>query len=230
MANRATDTFVIETSTTDAPGNDTQATDIPATNISTMSRPQQSSPLLKLPPELRVIIYNLVIQDVVKAVIDREMSTLLSNTRFLAIPRPGTLALPHVSSGIRDESIDLLLCSFQVKAGELCVESKRLKSEVKAMLTSRQLVLNIEAQRMHFNASRKAEGLASAAYQLGCLACLVAGWKDGTCSSSETSARRAKLLAKKVGSYYERIWEGKVETNLRDTSIKLRRTEARVYS
>lgn len=77
-------------------------------------RPPQNSPLLRLPTELRLSIYNFSLQDIFNDIVARAKLASKHDLALKGKPQPflpsflGVLALPHTSHTLRDESVDFL--------------------------------------------------------------------------------------------------------------------------
>lgn len=84
---------------------DNELQDQTPTRTDTQSYP--SNTLMGLPTELRMLIYQSALQDVVASVVDNSTSADRHPTIRHSIPRLGGLALPMVSRTIRKESLDV---------------------------------------------------------------------------------------------------------------------------
>lgn len=87
---------------------------IRADRTSLPDRPPQNSPLLRLPTELRLAIYNFSLQHIFNETVARAKLASEHDPPPTRKPQPflpsflGALALPHTSHTLRDESVDFL--------------------------------------------------------------------------------------------------------------------------
>jgi len=94
-------------------------------------RPPQNSPLLSLPTELRLSIYNFSLQDIFDDIVARAKLASKHDLAPKSKPQPllpsflGVLALPHTSHTLRDESVDFLSAHIvpEVKAMTAAADS-----------------------------------------------------------------------------------------------------------
>ena len=151
---------------------------------------QQNCPLMKLPTELRIIIYNLALQHILEAIYD-EVPTNRRLSQPLTKPRghrdggvlfyEGALALTHTSRTIRAESLDALATHMVAHAGRFMAEAQRIavsalvrlhsmrRGNVKAL---RALLDELDEEKKEFNK------LANSALHVGYI-CYTMAWTKG---------------------------------------------------
>lgn len=90
-------------------------------------RPQQTSPFLKLPIELRIMIYDLALQDVYPdlAKVQRDSKSILEDQPVMPLPFLGALAILHTCRELRDEGISALRSLLKAEAAKLAKASER---------------------------------------------------------------------------------------------------------
>ena len=91
-----------------------------ATKAAMPDRPQQTSPFLKLPIELRIMIYDLALQDVLDDIAKarKDEKPVSVDEPLQTLPFVGALAIPHTSHELRGESIDGMRSLTELKFGK----------------------------------------------------------------------------------------------------------------
>lgn len=115
----------------------THNTNIQATNNLDTSPMQQDSLFMKLPAELRIVIYEIVAQDTVHDIIDREMANCNPFSGRLSLapsPQVGALSLLLTSRTLRDESLPAMKALVQVEVDKAIAKLERTDAEAYATL------------------------------------------------------------------------------------------------
>lgn len=107
--------------------------------LSVPDRPQQNSPLLKLPAELRIVIYDMALQDLFDDIVNEyETTTMVINELLGYKPRPlplfvGALALLHTGYKLRDEGLSAMrrIAENRYRTLQHAEDAARAKMQVK---------------------------------------------------------------------------------------------------
>lgn len=118
-----------------------------AANSTMLERPQQTSSFLKLPIELRTMIYDFALQDVLDdlARTRKNQESTSTDESVRTLPYLGALAVLHTSHELRGESIDILRSLMKVKLNKLDEAASHARTKMVEMLSNLESGINLQS-------------------------------------------------------------------------------------